>query len=102
MRPDLREEPVAAGNIAVVHKGEDLLVGVLQKAPPELHHGVEHSQRRNNAPGQRDDQEKVEFVPGPVVKTAAPILQHSAGCCCRCRPKRLTKITSFRLSGTFR
>lgn len=55
MRPDLREEPVAARNVAVIHKGELLLVGMLQKAPPELHHGVEHSQRRNNTPGQRDD-----------------------------------------------
>lgn len=102
MRPDLREEPVAARNVAVIHKGELLLVGMLQKAPPELHHGVEHSQRRNNAPGQRDDREKVEFVPGPVGKTAPPILQHSAGRCCRCHPKRLMKVTSFRLSSTFR
>ena len=46
---DLGQKPVAAGNVAVIHQGQRPLVGVLEEAAAEGHHGAEHPQQGNHA-----------------------------------------------------
>lgn len=60
--PNLRKDPVAAWEVAVVHQGHHLLVRELQEAPPKRHGGAEHSQRRNCTSRQRDEQKESEIA----------------------------------------
>lgn len=57
--PNLRKNPVAAWQIAVVHEGQHLPIRQFQKAPAKRHDGVEHSQRRNYTSRQRGDRKAI-------------------------------------------
>lgn len=54
-RPNLRENTVAARKVAVIHKGQLVLVGDLYAAVLKGHNRAEHPQERNDASGQRND-----------------------------------------------
>lgn len=59
--PNLRKSPVAAWKVAVVHKGQHLLIRDFERASSKRHSRVEHSQRGNYTSRQRDEQKGIRF-----------------------------------------